>query len=250
MNLFLMRGLIREAAHWGEFYQIISAQFPEANIFCIEIPGTGQYNHLPTPLSIPKIVAHCRKDFANIVSQSNYKNLPNYIVAVSLGGMLTVEWIKKYPYDFKKAILVNTSLKGINPLLKRILPGQYKTLISIARSKTPEEKERRIIEMVSNNKAKYHEHTLLWSKINQKRPVSTYNAARQIFAGATYNPPTEKPKIPILLVRGEKDRMVDPTCSEEIATRWGLELISHPEAGHDLSLDAPEWLATQVRNWI
>jgi hypothetical protein len=41
-----------------------------------------------------------------------------------------------------------------------------------------------------------------------------------------------------------------PACSAALARAWGCPLRTHPEAGHDLPLDAPDWLIEQVRHWL
>lgn len=250
INIFLLRGLIRESAHWGEMGSLLEKQFPNANVVKIEIPGVGQYNHLPSPWKISQMVDFLRKDYLNMVSQPALKDKPNYLVSMSLGGMISTDWLTRFPYDFKKAVLINTSLKGINSLTKRLRPSILKNMYKIANSKTPLEKERNIIEMVSNDKEMYQKNTEVWSKIAEKRPVSNYNAFRQIFAGATFTPPTEKPKADILMIAGLGDRMVHPICSEEIARKWNVPLVTHPTGGHDLSLDASPWLVEQIKEFL
>ncbi|MFZ4714456.1 MAG: alpha/beta fold hydrolase [Bacteriovoracaceae bacterium] len=249
-NLFLLRGLVRESEHWGDFIETLQAKMPQANIFTFDIPGVGIYNHKPSPPSIPKIVEHVRQDYLNILKNPDYKELPNYIVAISLGGMLTVEWISKNPYDFKKAVVINSSLKGFSSLFKRMLPKNYPTLFKIAGAKSVEEKEENTLRMVCNNMQTFDKTLALWIKIQKKKPVSTYNAARQIWAAMTYTPTKVKPKTPILIINSAKDRLVDPNCSVDIANKWNLPILTHPEAGHDLSGDAPDWLADELSKWL
>ena len=50
----------------------------------------------------------------------------------------------------------------------------------------------------------------------------------------------------MLLLNGAGDRLVDPRCSDRIAAAFGLPLHRHPRAGHDLPLDAPDWVAAEV----
>jgi alpha-beta hydrolase superfamily lysophospholipase len=249
-NLFLLRGLIRESEHWGDFLETLQAKAPHANLFTLDIPGCGIYNHKPSPPSIPKIVDHLRQDYQNILKNTDYKDLPNHIAAISLGGMLTVEWVTKNPHDFKKAIVINSSLKGFSPLFKRMLPKNVPKLFDIASTKNIEEKEEKILRLVSNNKSTFDKTLALWIKIQKKKPVSTYNAARQIWAAISYDPPMSKPKTPILILNSAKDRLVDPDCSVAIADKWNLPIHTHPEAGHDLSGDAPEWLADEISKFI
>jgi hypothetical protein len=34
-----------------------------------------------------------------------------------------------------------------------------------------------------------------------------------------------------------------------IQQQWQLELRTHPNAGHDLTLDAGDWVAMQLKDW-
>jgi predicted alpha/beta hydrolase family esterase len=42
------------------------------------------------------------------------------------------------------------------------------------------------------------------------------------------------------------DKMVSPKCSEDIARYYNANLIEHPSAGHDLTLDDPSWVTEQI----
>jgi len=53
----------------------------------------------------------------------------------------------------------------------------------------------------------------------------------------------------LLLLAGVGDELVDPVCSRRLAEQWGVELRLHPSAGHDLPLDAADWVIAQVAAW-
>ena len=55
--------------------------------------------------------------------------------------------------------------------------------------------------------------------------------------------------VPALVVASANDPLCDPECPRRLALRFGAPLVTHPRAGHDLSVDDPEWLAGQVRAW-
>jgi hypothetical protein len=44
--------------------------------------------------------------------------------------------------------------------------------------------------------------------------------------------------------------LVNSRCSLAIADAWHCALALHPDAGHDLPLDAPQWVIEQVRHWL
>ena len=42
-----------------------------------------------------------------------------YVMGLSLGGMIAVAWAQRYPHDLQGAVLINTSLPGINRFYNR-----------------------------------------------------------------------------------------------------------------------------------
>ena len=105
MNIFLLRGLVREKEHWGEFVTLVKTSFPQAQIFTPEIPGVGEFYQQVSPSSFKLMVEFMRNNYQQHFHTEN----TNIIMALSLGGMIAREWMELYPHDFKKSILVNTS---------------------------------------------------------------------------------------------------------------------------------------------
>jgi pimeloyl-[acyl-carrier protein] methyl ester esterase len=244
-QIFLVRGLIREASHWGKFIDHLKAVVPDAEVHCLEIFGTGKYYKNKSPLDVKKMVELMREDYRKIADPKAEK----IIVAISLGGMVTTEWMRSFPGDFQKAILVNTSFAGLNRIDKRLKPLALINLLKVPVLKG-KKRERAILEVVSNRKDKREELTSLWHEIQKNRPVSIVNTFSQLIAGAKFNLKKFKPSIPVLVVAGEKDRMVSWECSRDIANYWQVPLHTHTTAGHDLSSDEPEWLAREVLSFL
>ena len=76
------------------------------------------------------------------------------------------------------------------------------------------------------------------------------NALRQLLAAARFRAPARAPQRPVLVLTSRGDRLVHTSCSEALARAWGSPLARHPGAGHDLPLDAPDWVVAQVRQWV
>ena len=72
---------------------------------------------------------------------------------------------------------------------------------------------------------------------------------RQLAAAARYAPPAKPPATPLLLLASAGDSLVSPHCSERLAEQWKLALRLHPNAGHDLPLDDPDWVVEQIVGW-
>lgn len=244
-HFYLFRGLIREKRHWGSFLVHLKETFPEALITTIDIPGAGDYYTSPSPLSIRGMVEQMRQDYLKFKTP----NEDSHLVAISLGGMISVEWLKHYPNDFDRATLINTSFGGISPLHHRLLPEAFLFLLKVPVLKG-RPKESRILELVSNHKDVFNDTLDMWEGIQKERPVSLPNTFRQLFAGACFKVGNFVPPIPVQLLASTKDRMVSINCSRAIARKWNLSLEEHPTGGHDLTVDDPKWVAEQIKNSI
>jgi pimeloyl-ACP methyl ester carboxylesterase len=88
-----------------------------------------------------------------------------------------------------------------------------------------------------------------WTDWRRAHPVSRANALRQLLAAMRYRAPRRVPPVPLLLLSGAADGLVHPACSAAVARAWRLPMAVHPDAGHDLPLDAPDWVVAQVVAW-
>ena len=240
----LLRGLTREAGHWGGFVAELRAQLPEARIECVDLPGSGRHHALPSPTRVGPMVQAVRQELAG-------RGLapPYHLFALSLGGMVALDWAARHPSELAGAVLVNTSLAGVSPLHHRLRPRAWPALAGLLMRSDGLQRETTILRLTSARPGDHPEAPALWTAIRAARPVSASNALRQLLAAACYRAPRERPAVPLLLLRGAADRLVDPRCSKALARRWGASLATHPHAGHDLPLDEPAWVAAQVGRW-
>ncbi len=237
---FFLRGLVRESAHWSGFLESFQKRFPEWKVVPLDLPGCGNRYQEICPNTISEIVEILRKEFLQKKSEENY------FFAISLGAMVGIHWMQKYEKDFQGAVLGNTSVRGINPLYHRLKPKQWGKILSLFFQKDPVLIERTILEITSENRSRFAELEQSWAQLQQQRPVSKKNALRQLWAAATYAPDPMAPSTPILLVNGDKDDLVSPLCSLNLANQWRVPLKIHPNAGHDITLDEPEWVLEQM----
>jgi pimeloyl-ACP methyl ester carboxylesterase len=86
-----------------------------------------------------------------------------------------------------------------------------------------------------------------WAALARERPVRPANALRQLAAAARYSASPMRPATPTLVLTSARDRLVDSSCSRKLAQAWQAGLAVHPSAGHDLPLDDPDWLITEVK---
>ena len=106
----LLRGLTREAGHWGDFPCQLQAALPEARILAIDLPGNGTLHRQASPSTIPAMVAACRAELATRGVAG-----PVHLVAMSLGAMVAIAWAQRHPGELAGMVLINTSVWPLNP---------------------------------------------------------------------------------------------------------------------------------------
>lgn len=238
----LLRGLTREAGHWGDFPALFAAHLDGARIIALDTPGNGQHHQARSPTRIADMVDACRQQLDAMQVPPPYQ-----VLAISLGGMVAAEWARRYPDELRRCVLLNTSFRPFSPFFHRLQPRSYWPLLK-GRLMGGRALEAAILQVTSTRQ---DAHVLpVWLAIRQHHPVSTANALRQLLAAARFAAPAAPPAVPILLLNGAGDRLVSPRCSTAIAATWGVPLRTHPTAGHDLTLDEPQWVAEQVADWM
>jgi len=241
-----LRGLTREAAHWGRFTADFQQALPHARIHTLDLPGNGEHHRQTSPITVAGMVAACRDERARRGIET-----PVSLLAMSLGAMVAAEWARVAPDELDGCVLINTSLRPFSPLLQRLKPGNYSALLRLALGgRSAKAIEQTVLRLTSNQPEQLREVIPDWTAVRRQRPVSASNAVRQLLAAARYRAPREAPGMPLLLLASEHDQLVDSRCSQAIASAWHCPLLMHPAAGHDLPLDDPRWVADQVRRWL
>lgn len=248
MNYLIIRGLVREVRHWGPFPEQLQIELrktdPSAEVFTIDFPGFGAESEQNSPSQISHIVDEMRARWLK-----NKKDNSNWnVLAMSLGGMVALNWISRFPKDFQKLILVNSSLKGLSPIHKRMKPKNIPTVLSLFFNQNIASREKIILEMTSNLKGEALEKRAKdhasFAKLVRKK-----DAAAQLLAAIRFHAP-ESISIPLLVLTSRGDQLVDPSCSEQIAKKFKAPIQYHETANHDLPLDAPEWVSSCAREWF
>jgi pimeloyl-[acyl-carrier protein] methyl ester esterase len=242
----LLRGLSREAAHWGEFPRLLQARFPDSRISTLDLPGSGSLYLQSCPADIGTIMHAVRQQAA----EQGLAQQPLTLLGLSLGGMLAWDWLQKYPDEISGAVLINSSFADLSPFYQRMNWRSYPSLLKILLSRDLYQRELAIIRWVANNREQDEKTALAWEEIQRDRPVGISNSLKQIIAAARYRPGDSKPKRPVLILNSAGDRLAAPVCSQAISEKWHLPLRTHSWAGHDLPLDDGGWVDEQLRDWI
>lgn len=245
-NWVLLRGLTREASHWGGFAERLADRLGPADaVVALDLPGNGTLNASHSPANVPAMAAACRQHLA-------YRGLrPPYVfVGMSLGGMVALHGAYAFADEVAGCVLINSSLRGHGNFWQRLRPANYARLGRLLLpGLSPLERERQVLRMTSADPQRHAGVAAQWAAMAAQRPVSRRNALRQLTAAARYAPPALAPAVPLLLIASAGDQLVSPSCSQRLATHWDVPLRLHASAGHDLPLDDPEWLVQQILAW-
>lgn len=246
-NWILIRGLARGMGHWGEFPDKLQKAFPNDKIYYVDVPGNGSLKDVPTPFKVSEFIA----SFEEQLKKQNFNStLPTYGYSLSLGSMGMVEWANQRPGFFKKIFISNTSAANFSNVFKRLSVDAMKLGLRMSSLRTPEEREIASLEVTTTlskdqiltDFKKSYDQMLSYSITNSAYPK---NILRQLIAASKYafpkNPPTE-----VILMSGSKDRFVSAQCSRDIENHWRCTHVIHPEAGHDISFQFPEWIIEQI----
>jgi pimeloyl-ACP methyl ester carboxylesterase len=247
---FLLRGLGRDSSHWGDFPALFQKAMPRAQVHCLDLPGTGSRFNEPSPWRLKQAAESARAEFLQIIERRKIPaEAPKFVLGISLGGMVTLHWLAQHAQDFRGAVLINPSLRGVSPWYQRLSPQGYVKLFQALLASDPVAREGYVLQLTSQNKSWTLADIKRRVQSTSKKPVSYQNFFRQLVAAATDLPPTRKPPVPTLLLNSLGDEMVHPDCSMDIKKKWDVELKRHAWAGHDLPLDDPNWTIEAVRSW-
>ncbi|QCB48141.1 alpha/beta hydrolase [Hydrogenophaga sp. PAMC20947] len=242
----LLRGLTREAAHWGAFPTILAEVLPEDRMVMLDLPGNGTLHDQASPASVGEMAQACRRAL-----RSQGFAPPYHLLAMSLGAMVATEWAHQAPAEVAGCVLVNTSFRPFSPFYRRLRPGNYPALLCLTTgARDPWVAEALVWRLTSQQTPPNAEVLAQWVAARVVHPVARGNAIRQLVAAARYRAPITAPAARTLLLASAQDTLVHSGCSDAIAQAWGCPLVLHPTAGHDLPLDDPAWVARQVGAWV
>ncbi|WP_042303433.1 alpha/beta fold hydrolase [Paraburkholderia kururiensis] len=245
----LLRGLTREARHWGGLPQVLRDTLAARDVYALDLPGNGTFARLRSPLEVADMVG-----FVRLALLQAGKTGPFNVLAMSLGGMVAADWASRHPADIARLVLVNTSMRPFNRAAERLQPGAWPDLAHIALAwgdpQSANAIEARVHRLTCNRRQTFDEDVAAWSAIRRSAPVTRANALRQLWAAARFSARAAAPACPVLVLSSRGDHLVNPVCSQTLAARWQAAHLQHPWAGHDLPHDDPLWTCQSVDHWM
>ena len=238
----LIRGLARESRHWMDFPATLKKFFPSCEIELLDHAGNGTEIQRESATDILETLEDLRKRSSLI--QNHRKPI---LVAVSLGGMIATQWASRYPSEISGLVLMNSSDGGTARFYERLMPKAQINFLTIFLKKDPMEIELAALPLISNRPENYHKWATAFVGIPR---TSSKNFLRQVLAASRARFPKLAPHVPVLLLTTYGDKLVSWRCSQKISRLWNLPLEIHPDAGHDMTLDDPNWVAERIQAWL
>ena len=241
MNWLLLRGLIRDKRHWGSFLDKFQESFPDAKLICLDFPGIGTESTRLSPITVAGITDDLRARWLETKKNAG----PSYLLSISLGSMVGLDWCARYPEDFKGIVIINSSAKNLSLPWERLNWKIIPALLTSAAQKDPIQREKGIIKLTTHMQKDIDTLAHKWGTFEEDRPKLRATALRQLKAATRFICPT-KIAVPGLVLSSLRDRFTSSNCSQALARHLGWQLCAHPLAGHDLPLDDPEWVSEQT----
>jgi pimeloyl-ACP methyl ester carboxylesterase len=242
----LLRGLMRDARHWGSFPSHFQQKFPQDKILALDFPGNGAFVDQASCINVEAMMQHCRSQLALRGEQPPYR-----LVALSLGAMVAIEWARQWPQEVECMALMNTSVAPINPFYERLRPRNYLALFVALSLQAIAQREKTLLRITTSMLDDIALNLVWenWTSLAQQRVTTRVNICRQLLAAMRFRMHQASPSVSTLMLVGDKDRLVNPNCSHTLAQRWNSSLVMHPHAGHDLVLDDEAWVIQQIETW-
>lgn len=244
-NWLLLRGLSREKRQWGTFPEVLEARIPGVKAHRLDLPGVGTENGRHAPALVEEMVDDLRARWAPLREAH-----PGRwgILGVSLGGMVTMEWVYLHATDFAAAVVVNSSAADLSLPQERLRLSNLPAILRVVGARDPVERELEVLRLTTSTQKENQDIAAEWAGYLREHPVERRVLVRQLVAGMRFrSPPRLGP--PTLFISAAADIFVAPKCTERLARKYGAPHEQHPTAGHDLSMDDAEWLAERIRTF-
>ena len=238
----LLRGLGREARHWGGFPDLLARRLA-SQVHAVDLPGMGARAHRRAPCSVRTTA----RELARSLDPREVENGFG-VVAISLGAMVALALAAELPWRVQALVLINTSSR-LSPWSERLTPAGFMALFRSALTKGPIARETLIHELTTNAAS---DRVAAWARqaatIALEHPVSRRALLRQLCAAARFAP--RRVTQPTLILSSRRDRLVCSSCSQALASYLAAFHAEHPSAGHDLPLEDPDWVVEQIHAWL
>jgi pimeloyl-ACP methyl ester carboxylesterase len=213
-------------------------------VVALDLVGTGSRVDESVPLTIAAMADDVRRCWLKRRDEASQWG----VLGLSMGGMVAMSWASRHPHDVDALIVGNSSASGVGRTYQRLSWRSWAPLARTIVTRDVARRERLVLDLVCENYTEAERDVLAghYADLARESPFGPRAFISQLIASASFQAPARLP-MPVRVLRGAGDRFVSPKCSARLARRFEVPLYTHATAGHDLSLDAPDWLVGHVQ---
>ncbi|MEZ4225650.1 MAG: alpha/beta fold hydrolase [Polyangiaceae bacterium] len=239
--LLMVRGLARTARHWGSIVDALAAHF---RVVVFDNRGIGR-SSVPIP---PYSTAAMADDAAAVLDATGIDSA--HVFGVSLGGMIVQQLAVRHPARVRTLVLGCTRAGRSAP---RLPVNAVASLVGAMRL-SPEHAVVQTAPLILSRGflAKHPEVPQRWAELARREPPTRAGVMGQLLAAARHDATAHLPKLkmPVLAITGDVDRLIPPSCSEDLVERIpSAQLKVLPGAGHDFPTEQPERTAALLADF-
>jgi pimeloyl-ACP methyl ester carboxylesterase len=249
IHWLFLRGLSREARHWLPFPDRFEKDVAGSRVHVLDLPGAGTEWRRTAALTVAATARDVRARWLRLRDQHAGDGACWAIVGISLGGMVTLQWLADYPADFERGVVINTSAGDLSPPWRRMRMGVWPGVTRALRASDPVAREREILRATTRMFKGHDALAVTWAEYHRTQPMTHPNVLRQLAAAARFRSPP-RIGVPLLVLAAADDPLARAECGHRVACKYGAPFEQHPSAGHDLPLDDPGWVTAQVAQWV
>jgi pimeloyl-ACP methyl ester carboxylesterase len=259
----LVHGLGGSHLNWDLFAPLLTEH---ARVWALDLPGFGRSEPGARTASVSANAAALQRFLAEVVGE------PALLVGNSMGGMLSILVTGEHPEAVTGLVLLDPAVPGprraLDPLVALMfavyaVPFLGERFLRMRRTRSTE--EARVREMLSlcgvdpdgvPPEVIQRSVTLLQERADVDGMDKAFLAAarsllRLLVDPRRYRAAMASIRVPVLLVHGDKDRLVPVAAARDIARRHpSWRYLELPGVGHVPQLQVPEALAKDVLAWL
>lgn len=246
ISYLFLRGLSRNQFHWHErdsYEKILDNE-----VHYLDLPGFGTNAKFHSPRTIDQITDNLKGQLDKLSGFD--PNTKKVIVGLSLGGLVTLNWVSRHIHDWDGLVIINSSLSNLSYPWERLSPKNYLKLAGYFMLSDHRHIEEIIYDVTCNTNTHREKLVNDWAAIRAQYPYRRRDVLHQVKAASYFrSPPRFSITSPGLVLTGPKDRLVSHECSKAIAEKYGFELKLSEVSGHDMSVDDKDWMLAQIKNF-
>jgi pimeloyl-[acyl-carrier protein] methyl ester esterase len=238
----LIRGILSASYHWWLFDKRLAERFPNAKVTCVDLLGNGTLHTHDTPLDMLKNI--------EALKQQTMTAGKKILVGFSLGGIVAAEWAQLDRNEIAAIVLINSSSRE-SRFFQRLRPTSWWPIFKIPFIPDQHARERHSISITSKmlGTETLEQVAIEWAEGNRRYPMNPVNFLRQAYLGSNAKRIAHAP-CPMLVLSSKNDRVTNSICSQRLAKKLSLSHHEHGEAGHDLTLDDPDWVIAKIADFL